>query len=44
MPEQRMAAGIGENGASQSVAADDFGERKIDSRFAGEWKRVEGEG
>jgi len=37
-----MAGDIGENGPRQSVAAGDFGEWKIDSRFAGEWKRVEG--
>jgi hypothetical protein len=36
MPAQRMAAGIGENGPRQSVAAGDFGEWKIESQFEGE--------
>jgi hypothetical protein len=36
MPAQRMAAGIGENVPRQSVAAGDFGERKIESQFAGD--------
>lgn len=42
MPAQRMAAGIGENGPRQSVAAGDFDGKKIESQFAGEWARVEG--
>jgi hypothetical protein len=37
-----MAAGIGENGPRQSVAAGDFGGKKIESQFAGAWERVEG--
>jgi len=36
MPAQRMAAGIGENVPRQNVAAGDFGEKKIESQFAGE--------
>ena len=43
MPAQRMAAGIGENGSRLSVAAGDFGERKIESQFAGEETSVEGD-
>jgi hypothetical protein len=35
MSAQRMAADIGESGPRQSVAAGDFGERKIESQFAG---------
>jgi hypothetical protein len=38
-----MAAGIGENGPRQSVAPGDFGERKIESQFAGELAKVEGD-
>jgi hypothetical protein len=42
MSAQRMAADIGENEPRQSVVQGDFGERKIEHRFAGELVKVEG--
>jgi len=34
MPGRRMAAGIGASGPKRNAAAGDFGERRIDCRFA----------
>jgi hypothetical protein len=36
-----MAAGIGASGPRGNAAAGDFGGKKIESQFGGEWARVE---